>query len=494
MQILVVVIFISHFWHIKVDTMNVLYTSAECFPMAKVGGLADVVGSLPKYLKKIGINASVVIPAYMMPWYEKKLYRVVHVGQFHLGSEPLYFEVRYFIDDPLGFQFFTIHIPGKTDRYGVYADRDGAFFQDELERNIGFQRAILTWLRDGQQAFDVIHCHDHHTGLIPFMMQHAYEFQGLRDIPTVFTIHNERYQGAFSWTKQYLLPHFDTWKSGLLDWAQTINPLSSAVRCANRVTTVSRSYMHELTYDAQGLEVLFQSEYWKCSGILNGIDAEVWDPATDPMIGFHYTDDAESFKAENKEILCEMAGFDQSLPLFAFIGRLVYEKGADYLPRIIENWMIYHKNANFIILGTGEKNIEAEISHLTKRFPKRVSSLLTYNEAMSHKIYAGADFLLMPSRVEPCGLNQMFSMRYGTLPIVRSTGGLQDSVQDISEPNGVGIRFDLMDFDQIMHAVWRANDLYYKKENMSATIKRAMDLDFSWDKSAQQYKDIYSGL
>ncbi len=474
--------------------MKVLYTSAECFPMAKVGGLADVVGSLPKYLLKLDINTSVVIPAYQMPWYEGKLYKIVHKGQFYLGSEQLYFEVRYFIDDPLGFPFYTVHIPSKSDRFGVYADRNGFFFSDELERNIGFQRAILTWLRDGEDAFDIIHCHDHHTGLIPFMMQHAYEFKSLSHIPSVFTIHNERYQGAFSWTKQYLLPHFDTWKSGLLDWAQTINPLSSAVRCAAKVTTVSASYMHELTYDAQGLEPLFQQEYWKCKGILNGIDTEVWDPAVDPMIGYHYDGDAQTFKAENKEIICDMAGFDTALPLFGFIGRLVYEKGADFLSKIIENWMMYHKNANFIILGTGEKNVEHDISILAKRFPKNVSVLLAYNEAVSHKIYAGVDFLLMPSRVEPCGLNQMFSMRYGTLPIVRSTGGLRDSVVDISEANGVGIRFDDMDFDQIMHSVWRANQLYYNKPMMYAAVERALALNYSWDASAQQYKEIYQSL
>ncbi len=475
--------------------MKVIYTSAECFPVAKVGGLADVVGSLPKYLKSIGVDTHVVIPAYDMPWFKGKLYRIIHQGNFHLGEEDLYFEVRYFIDDLLGFPFYTIHIPSKFDRFGVYAGKDGIFFGDELERYIAFQRAFLTWLRDGKVEVDIVHCHDHHTGLIPFMMKYALEFQSLSSISSVFTIHNERYQGAFSWSKQYLLPQFDNWKSGLLEWNNVINPLSSAVRCANKVTTVSPNYMRELMYESFGLENLFRSESWKCTGILNGIDNEVWDPATDPMVGFHLKKGEEiNFKLKNKKIVCEEAGLDPSLPLFGFIGRLVLEKGAEFISGIIDTWLSYHKNANFIVLGTGDKSIENSIKTVALKYPKNVACLLTYDETMSHKIYAGSDFLLMPSRVEPCGLNQMFAMRYGTLPIVRSTGGLKDSVKDISEDGGVGIRFDDMNFDQMMHSVWRAYELYHNGDFKNYCVKKAMSLDYSWDASALRYKEIYSSL
>lgn len=474
--------------------MKVFYTSAECFPVAKVGGLADVVGSLPKYLKKIGVETSVVIPAYQMPWFEGKQYKIAHHGSFHLGQEHLYFEVRYFIDDILGFPFYTIHIPSKFDRYGVYADQDGHYFGDEPERFISFQRAFLTWLRDGSVEVDIVHCHDHHTGLIPFMMKYAYEFQSLANIPTVFTIHNERYQGAFSWSRQYLLPQFDSWKSGLLEWNNVINPLASAVRCVYKVTTVSPNYMNELMYDSMGLEQLFRSEAWKSTGILNGIDNEVWDPSTDPMIDFHLKKDVVKFKAENKKTLCKLAGLDPSLPVFGFIGRLVLEKGAEFIAGLIDTWLSHHKNVNFIILGTGDKSIEGALHAVAQKHATHVACMLSYNEAMSHKIYAGADFLLMPSRVEPCGLNQMFSMRYGTLPIVRSTGGLRDSVKDISEEGGVGIRFDNMDFDQMMHAIWRAYDLYQHPEYKNICVQKAMELDYSWDASAQKYKDIYLSI
>jgi starch synthase len=474
--------------------MKVFNVSAECFPVAKVGGLADVVGSLPKYLNKIDVECHVVIPAYEMPWFEGKLYKIVHQGSFHLGAEHLYFEVRYFIDDILGFPFYTIHIPSKFDRYGVYAGKDGYYFGDELERYISFQRAFLTWIRDGNVAVDIVHCHDHHTGLIPFMMKYAYEFQVLSNIPTVFTIHNERYQGAFSWSKQYLLPQFDSWKSGLLEWNNVINPLASAVRCVYKVTTVSPNYMHELMYDSLGLENLFRAESWKSVGILNGIDNEVWDPATDPMIDHHFKKDHVAFKNKNKAVICKIAGLDPSLPLYGFIGRLVLEKGAEFIAGLIDTWLSHHKNANFIVLGTGDKSIEHSLQSVAQKHSGNVACMLAYNEAMSHKIYAGADFLLMPSRVEPCGLNQMFAMRYGTLPIVRTTGGLKDSVRDISEEGGVGIRFDDMNFDQMIHAIWRAYDMYQHTDYKNLCVKAAMNLDFSWDVSAQKYKDIYSSI
>lgn len=474
--------------------MKVIYTSAECFPVAKVGGLADVVGSLPKYLKKIGVETSVVIPGYEMPWFEGKLYRIVHKGYFHLGQQHLYFEVRYFIDDILGFPFYTIHIPSKFDRYGVYAGKDGDYFGDEIERNVSFQRAVLTWLRDGDVKFDLVHSHDHHTGMIPFMMKYAYEFRDLSDIPTVFTIHNERYQGRFGWSKKYWLPEFDNWKSGMLDWDGVINPLASGVKCGYKVTTVSPNHMRELMNNAAGLEELFRSEAWKCSGILNGIDNEVWDPATDEMIDFQLKDDPIEFKDKNKRAVCERAGLNPALPLFGFIGRLVLEKGAEFIAGLVDTWLSHHRNANFVILGSGDKSIESAIQAVVNRHPGNTACLLQYNEAMSHKIYAGADFLLMPSRVEPCGLNQMFAMRYGTLPIVRSTGGLYDSVRDIDEMDGVGIRFNDMNFDQMINAIWRAYHLHQHPNFKNECVKRAMALDFSWDVSAQKYKDIYTSL
>lgn len=475
--------------------MKVLFASAECYPVAKVGGLADVVGSLPKYLQKTGVETHVVIPGYIMPWFEGKLYRVVHYGHYNTPYETVHFEVRHYIEDLLGFPFYTIYIPGKFDRYGVYADKNGYYFQDEIERYIAFQRCVLMWMRDGENAKpDILHCHDHHTGLMPFMKQYAYEFESIKYIPIVFTIHNERYQGAFSWSKSHLLPHYDNWKTGLLDWNQTINPLASAVRISYKVTTVSPNYMNELMYNSFGLESLFQSEWWKCTGILNGIDNETWDPATDPMLEHHYDGDTIAFKRKNKVALCKKANLNPDLPLYGFIGRLVYEKGADQLPGLIHTWLANHRNANFIFLGTGDKNIENELLHLAYTYPENVASMLAYDEPLAHQIYAGADYLLMPSRVEPCGLNQMFAMRYGTIPIVRTTGGLKDSVRDLSEENGVGIRYDHLNLQDMSHALFRSYKVYEQTDYKNAIAARAMSLDFSWDVSAEKYKEIYESL
>jgi len=182
------------------------------------------------------------------------------------------------------------------------------------------------------------------------------------------------------------------------------------------------------------------------------------------------------------------------LPLYGFIGRLVLEKGAEFIAGLIDTWLSRHKNINFVILGTGDKSIESAFQSVAYKHASNVACMLAYNEAMSHKIYAGADFLLMPSRVEPCGLNQMFAMRYGTLPIVRTTGGLKDSVKDISGEGGVGIRFDHMNFDQMMHAIGRAYDMYQNKDFKNFCVKKAMSLDYSWNASAQKYKDIYNSI
>lgn len=475
--------------------MNVLFASAECYPVAKVGGLADVVGSLPKYLNRVGVETHVVIPGYIMPWFDNKLYRIVHFGHYNTAHETVHFEVRYYIEDLLGFPFYTIYIPGKFDRYGVYADKNGHYFQDEIERNIAFQRCLLMWIRDNPAMKpDILHCHDHHTGLTPFLKQYAYEFDSIRHIPVVFTIHNERYQGAFSWSKSRLLPHYDSWKTGLLDWNHTINPLASAVRVSYQVTTVSPNYMNELKYDSLGLESLFKSESWKCTGILNGIDNETWDPRTDPMIEYHLKNDVVEFKHKNKVALCKKANLNPDLPLYGFIGRLVHEKGADQLAGLLYNWLSNHQNANFIILGTGDKSIEHDLTKIAHTFPSNVASMLAYNEVLAHQIYAASDYLLMPSRVEPCGLNQMFAMRYGTLPIVRTTGGLKDSVKDLSEENGVGIRFDNLTMNDMSHALFRSYKVYEQKKYMETLVTKAMSLDFSWDVSAQKYKEIYQSL
>ncbi|RZL40282.1 MAG: glycogen synthase, partial [Pedobacter sp.] len=313
----------------------------------------------------------------------------------------------------LGFDLYIVHIQGLTDRPNVYG------YDDDTERFVAFQIATLDWISQWEHRPDVIHCHDHHTGLIPFMVANCLKYQNISKVPTILTIHNAQYQGQFGWNKLYYLPAFDLWKGGLLGWEDAINPLASAIKCAWRVTTVSPSYLDEMMDNARGLESLLRQERWKSSGILNGIDSEVWNPETDPMLGKSYSlKTVEAGKAANKKALCDVFQLDSSKPLFTFIGRLVDEKGADLLPDIFYTALEQHgDNINVLVLGSGDTWVEGRLNQLKDIYGGKYNVYIGYNEQVSHEIYAGADFLLMPSRVEPCGLNQLYALRYGTVPI-----------------------------------------------------------------------------
>jgi starch synthase len=343
----------------------------------------------------------------------------------------------------------------------------------------------------------VVHVHDHHAGLIPFMMKFGLGFVKLRNIRTVLTIHNGQYQGWMDWDKSHYLPPFDNWKSGMLDWHNRINPLASAVKCADRVTTVSPSYMEELRENANGLEALFEFEKGKCTGILNGIDNEVWDPETDPLITTHYNaDTVVEGKQANKEELCASFGLNPSLPLFVFIGRLVGEKAAEILPAVIgESIAMHSRQINFIVLRSGEPAVESQLKELQVLVPGNFGLFIGYNEKLAHQIYAGADFLLMPSRVEPCGLNQMYALRYGTVPMVRNTGGLRDTVKDIGEPDfaGFGLVFNQASPYEVNESIHRAMGWYLERPDiLTAARKKMMAIDHSWERSATEYLELYT--
>jgi starch synthase len=272
--------------------------------------------------------------------------------------------------------------------------------------------------------------------------------------------------------------------------------LAAAVKCATKYTTVSPTYLHELTISSNGLEYLFYLEYAKGVGIINGIDTEVWNPKTDPMIAEHYTAaKASTGKQKNKEALCKRFNLNIDLPLVSFIGRLVLEKGADVIPEAVEKSIIDNKDkVNFLLLGTGEPEIEKKLQELKELYPDQCNVYIGYNEELAHLVYAGSDFLLMPSRVEPCGLNQLYSLRYGTMPVVRSTGGLKDTVIDFGDKGGYGIRFDNTTVVDICQAIDRAIVVYSEPKKMQTLRKRMMELDFSWDASAKKYIELYNSI
>ncbi|HEV7330093.1 MAG TPA: glycogen/starch synthase [Flavisolibacter sp.] len=471
--------------------MEIIHVSAECYPVAKAGGLGDVVGALPKYQNAAGHNAKVVMPMYRTKFLQNNDWDVVHEGHQQLGSYHFNYAVIKERHNKLGFELYLLDIYGLLDREKVYG------YDDDTDRFVAFQIALCDWISSWSHQPDIIHCHDHHTGLIPFMLKYCFAFQHLAGIPTVFTIHNGQYQGQISWDRNYLLPGYDSYKWGMLDWNNNINPLASAVRCAWKVTTVSPSYLEEMRYEAAGLESLMNYERGKCVGILNGIDADVWNPSTDPFIVRNYDDhDVKEGKKKNKKELCSTFGLDPEKPLITFIGRLVGEKAADVLPDAIRSSTYHHHgNANFLILGSGDPDVENRLQDVQQQLGGFVSTYIGYNEALSHLMYAGADFLLMPSRVEPCGLNQMYALRYGTVPMVRSTGGLKDTVRDFGEWQGFGIRFNQADAGDITYSVGRAIDLYYNKRDLFTWMRSyMMHLDHSWESSAGEYIRLYASL
>lgn len=470
--------------------MEIIHISAECYPIAKVGGLADVVGALPKYQNKVGKKTAVVMPFYNTKFTQNNTFNTDHYGSVSLGSLLYNFEVLVLDNEKLGYPLYLVKIPSLMDRKNVYG------YDDDTERFMAFQKAVLNWIVQFEDKPKIVHCHDYHTGLIPFMMLYAYAYESLRKTATILTIHNAQYQGQFSFDKLNYFPEYDLSNSGMLEWAEMINPLATAVKCASAVTTVSPSYLIELRTAANGLEWLLDNEKGKSVGILNGIDTEVWNPATDPMVSKKFNkQNSLSGKRNNKLFLCEKFNLDPKKPLFAFIGRLVGEKGAELLPEIFNQILSNPDiNASVLVLGSGDPVIEEELNKLKPFHEGTYNAYIGYDETLSHIIYAGADFLVMPSRVEPCGLNQMYSLRYGTIPIVRSIGGLKDTIVDISEKDGFGICHDNTEIDEAVEAIERASELYKTQPKFKKIRKQIMQIDHSWDSAANKYIDLYNKL
>lgn len=473
--------------------MQIIHVSAECYPVAKAGGLGDVVGALPKYQVQAGHDAKVVMPMYRTKFLYQHEWVIDFKGTTNLGDYWFDYTIIREKNNTLGFPLYLVDVNGLLDREAVYG------YNDDLERFTAFQIVVVHWLSHWAIKPDVVHCHDHQAGLIPFMMKFCYDYNNLSPVASVFTIHNAEYQGWMGWDKSRYIPRWDPWKRGMLEWAGTINPLASAVKCAWTVTTVSWSYLQELRHHSNGLEALFEYEKGKCVGILNGIDAEVWNPGTDKYIDHHFTvADVDEGKRANKQLLCEQYNLNPGKPLIVFIGRLVGEKAADVLPdAILSSMYSTDHQVNFLILGSGNGHVEWQLSQLIhyNGFRGNYNAVIGYNEKLSHLMYAGADFLLMPSRVEPCGLNQMYAMRYGTVPMVRSTGGLIDTVVDMGEFQGWGIRFNHASVADITYSVNRAVNLFYNDvDHLHSMRERMMNIDNSWEHAMKQYINVYESL
>lgn len=466
--------------------MTVFHISAECYPIAKVGGLADVVGALPKYQNRLGVESAVIMPFYNNSFSQTHDFVSVYNSVLALGNTNYDYSVLKVEDSVLDFTVYFIHVEDLLYKDFVYSEHDE-------DRFLAFQIAALDWLLTLDNKPNFIHCHDHHTGLIPFMLQESYKYSTLNKIPVITTIHNAQYQGWMSYDYLHKIPEFNIKHIGLLDWDGVINSLAAAIKCAWRVTTVSPSYMKELMQNANGLEALLSAEHAKAIGVLNGIDTEVWNPETDTFIIKNYkTSSVHAGKEANKKWLCSTYNLDAGKPLFAFIGRLVGEKGAEILPSVFYKALQF-TDISILLLGSGNAKIETELVSLKSHFSGTYNAFIGYDETLSHRIYAGADFLLMPSRVEPCGLNQMYALRYGTVPIVRRIGGLKDTVIDINE-NGYGICHEDVSEASIIDAIKRAEAFYKKEDVFKRNRTQIMQIDNSWEVSAEAYINLYKSI
>lgn len=469
--------------------MLIVHLSAECYPVAKVGGLADVVGALPKYLNRIEDTNALVI----MPMVESKFVHNHHLEldyAFDMPFKDSTKKVRILKNEDLDFPVFLVQIEGFGYRDQVYGYPNDPFYF------LAFQTAALMWMHQWEIKPDIIHCHDHHTGFVSFMMKYVHMFPKFRETPSIFTIHNGKYLGQYSYDMADYFPWFDTWQFPMLEWDGELNAMASAIKCAWAVSTVSPQYMIELSHGDSTIAPLLRQESAKTLGILNGIDNDEWNPEDDTFLNINYSyKNLVRGKRENKLEICSQFGFNPQFPLISFIGRFVPQKGADVLSDAI-----YHTinelrwDVNFLIVGSGNQDFANGLEHMKTYTQGKFNTYIGYNEELARKVYAASDFIVMPSRFEPCGLNQFYALRYGSVPIVRTVGGLLDSVIDINDENGNGIRFIQLNRDDLNHAFYRALNLYKNKKEFNKLRKFIMQQDNSWEKSAQKYQQLYEKL
>ncbi len=473
--------------------MKILFVTSEAAPFVRTGGLGDVAGALPKTFAKLGHDARVILPFYKEEIKDafKNNFRFVGSTFVDLSWRRQYVGVYEAIYD--GITYYFVDNEYYFKRKGLY----GHF--DDGERFAYFSKAVLEVLPLIGFYPDILHCNDWHTALTPVYLDVFYRFsEDYRNIKTVFTIHNIEFQGKYG---TELLDDI----LGLPDWARSlvmndgcVNYMKGGIESALAVTTVSETYATEILdpFYSYGLDGILSERRYKLHGVVNGIDTEVYNPATDKALFHNYTLRSFGKKKLNKQGLCEMIDlkYDEKRPLMAIISRLTEQKGLDLFAAVIDE--IMRADIQVVVLGTGDWKYENMVRRVESQYPNKFRAILQFSSDIASKLYAASDLFLMPSKFEPCGLGQLIAMTYGSIPIVRETGGLKDTVVPYNpvEKTGVGFTFKTYNSYDMLDAVWRAYGTFFDKENWKAVTSNAMKQDFGWKVSAKKYLDIYSNI
>ena len=476
--------------------MHIAFAASECVPFSKTGGLADVVGALPRALAALGHQVSVYLPRYR----QTKLAD----PQTVVRSITIPFDDKYRFcsvvaagaNTPAGIKFYFVDYPPYFDREALYGSPAGDY-PDNAERFALFSRAVL----EASKVLGVphvFHCHDWQSALVPVMLRTLYaEDPAFREVATVFTIHNMGYQGLFSPdTLPLLMLPWDLLTMSKMEFFGQVNFLKGALVLSDYVTTVSRKYSQEIqtTEYGFGLEGVLRDRAATVTGILNGVDYDEWSPQTDKFITAKYSPQDLSGKLQCKHDLLHAFGVtsaDSKVPVIGIVSRFAAQKGFDLIAQIMDR--LAREEMIVVALGAGDKTYEEMFQRLNKQFPNKIATKVAYDNAIAHKIEAGADMFLMPSRYEPCGLNQIYSLKYGTVPIVRATGGLDDTIEPWDARTGKGTGFKFSDYtgEALLATIKQALLAYQDRSSWQTLMRNGMGRDFSWGASAREYGKIY---
>ena len=470
--------------------MNIIFISAEVIPFSKAGGLADVSGALPQQISSLGHNISVISPLYSK--INPEMDHIIDSGfgaLIQMGNEEVPFELYQFDQDHSNdLRHYFIHNDELFGRDGIYTLPNGEGFPDNNFRFFFFQKAVLKLIETRFLEADIVHCNDHHTAMLPFFITNR-----KMEIATILTVHNFQYQGYFSQAESKYLDEQDIKK--LIDIpSEDRSSMYLGCTFANQVNTVSPTYadellaINELSYELYS--TLNQISH-KFSGILNGADYSYWSPENDTFIKNRYSPSDLFGKSKNKSALQVYAGFepDESKPLIGSISRLVENKGFYLILDIIPD--LVKMGVQCVFLGSGMDDISQSLKDFANQYPENIFYEGRFNEELAHNIEAGSDMFLMPSRFEPCGLNQIYSLKYGTIPLVYKTGGLADTVQQWDGKNGNGFLFQQYDSSHLLDMIQQAVKIWKDKNQWLSIISNAMEADYSWNQSAKQYIGLY---